>query len=194
MKISKKFFVSAIVVGAIIIFAIVILLGNFWAAAFVNKSAISHSDVEDYYNAALHFYQAEVKFKKEDLSYFNSDEARKEIKKAVLQSLIEDKLIEEELNRVLDKKILNIMINEKIAKTDFGTDNFSKGVEMLYGLSPDKAKEILLVPKAKEEILGVRLMAENKKLEDWLRDKKLASSIIITLSNFYWEDGEVKID
>lgn len=188
---SKKLLIILFLI-IIIAFIAIAFLGGFWAVAFVNKSAISRADFDNYYKAASSFYKNDLKAADKDPKLLDLEEAKKELQKATLRALIENKLIDQELTKILDDGALNFMIDEKIAKTDFNSDNFKKGVEVVYGLSLQQAKEIILIPKAKEEILAGRLFADGKNLEEWLIEKKKSSVIIITTPGFYWEDGEVK--
>ncbi len=188
---SKKILIILLVV-IIIAFIVFVLAGGYWAVAFVNKAPVSHREFNDWYGAALNFYQNNLKMAGKDPKVLDSDDARKELKRAVLESLVESKLIEEELKNRIGQSVLNMMVQEKIDKTDINNENLKKGAEVLYGLSTEKLKEIILVPKAEEEILEGRLFAENKNLDNWLKEKKAQSTVIITLPGFFWENGEVK--
>lgn len=192
LKRKSKIIIFIVAIFIVIVFIVIAFLGGFWAVAFVNKSAISHKDFNDYYNAAFNFYQNDLKMANKDPKLLDSEEATKELKRGTLQALIENKLMDEGLAKILDTQTLNTMVEERIAKTDFNSDDFKKGVEIMYGLSLQQAKEIFLIPKAKEEILSGRLFADNQNLEEWLTNKKKASVIVITMPGFYWENGEVK--
>lgn len=188
---SKKILIILLVV-IIIAFIVFVLAGGYWAVAFVNKSSVSHREFNDWYGAALNFYQSNLKMAGKDPKVLDSDDARKELKRAVLESLVESKLIEEELKNRIGQSVLDMMVQEKINKTDINNENLKKGAEVLYGLSTEKLKEIVLTPKAEEEILEGRLFSENKNLDNWLKEKKAQSTVIITLPGFFWENGEVK--
>ncbi len=193
--ISLKIFVSALVV--LILLAVYLIVVGYWPTAFVNYQPIYYKEFQTDYLISHRYYQNSLKASGKDPVVLEADEVKNELKRAVLESLIGERLIDEELNKIIKSQDLSRMIEDKIAKNDLNSENFKKGSEMIYGLSPEEFKKSVLVPKAKEEILEGRLISENNplsnRLDGWLKEKKSRAKIIILLPGFGWNKGEVEI-
>mgnify|MGYP001564361957 CR=1 FL=1 len=193
--ISLKIFVSALVV--LILLAVYLIVVGYWPTAFVNYQPIYYKEFQTDYLISHHYYQNSLKASGKDPVVLEADEVKNELKRAVLESLIGERLIDEELNKIIKSQDLSRMIEDKIDKNDLNSENFKKGSEMIYGLSPEEFKKSVLVPKAKEEILEGRLISENNPLSNgldgWLKEKKSRAKIIILLPGFGWNKGEVEI-
>ncbi|PIR44301.1 hypothetical protein COV23_00420 [Candidatus Wolfebacteria bacterium CG10_big_fil_rev_8_21_14_0_10_31_9] len=183
-------FVVIIVMGAII-------LMGWWPVATVNGSVITFAQFSKKYDIAVHFYQSELKLGQKDASLLNTEKAKAEMRQVVLESIIESKLIDGELKKQLSDSDLVFMINEKINKVDLSSENFKKGAEILYGLSSDDFRELILAPKAKEEILQGRLFLEDNSqtsgMDNWLKEEKIKTKVSIFIPGLYWSKDGVSL-
>ena len=168
-----------------------LIFSGAWPVALVNGHPITFSEFGRNYNIAYHFYQSELKINNKDTSVLDSKDGIAELNRAVLDSTIENEIINEELNKILKPDDLNSIIDEKISKVDLNSDNFQKGAELLYGLSLNDFKQFVLVPKAKEQIMQGRLFSENRQLGDWLKEKKSQSRVVIFIPGLAWDGGGV---
>ncbi|MDI6717706.1 MAG: SurA N-terminal domain-containing protein [Patescibacteria group bacterium] len=190
MNIKKIIFIVAAV---LIISAIFILYKGYWPAAFVGFQPITYAEFQKAYGATSHFYESSLKLYNEDPLLIQSDDVKNELKRAVLDSLIENKIIDKELSNRYKPDDLEKIISEKIGKTDMNLNEVQKGSEILYGLSPKDFKEVVLITKAKQEILEGNLFGENKNYDIWIHEEKLKLKVKIFISNLYWDKAEVKL-
>ena len=92
------------------------------------------------------------------------------IKDKITDEILIKKLGRKELKRQVDEKITNLAINNEIAKAS----------QVLYNLSLEDFKKLILVPQAKIEILkeqGIDLEKIKKSYQP-----------IILIPEFYWQD------
>lgn len=182
----------------IISIAIIFIAIGWWPVATVNGSVITFAQFSKNYDIAVHFYQSELKLGQKDISLLNTEKAKTEMRQAVLESAIENELIDKELKKQLSDGDLVFMISEKINKVDLSSENFKKGVEMLYGLSPDDFRELILMPKAKEEILQGRLFLKDSsqisEMDGWLKEEKIKAKVFIFIPGLFWSKDGVNIN
>jgi len=172
----------------IIILLIAIVFGLAWATgyypiAFVKPAGsgwlgwqlIFAKSLDTNYSIALNFYKNQLKNKE------ISVDAQKEIKRATLQSLIEDKIIENEINKKIGTSEFKKQIDEKLNKIDLSTDEIKEGAKLLYGLSVDQLKDTVLTEQAKREIAASLFSSTDRNLADWLKEKLKSSKIIVLI-------------
>lgn len=166
-----------------------------YPVAFVENSSILNTDFQDSYLISYNFYENNLKINNQDTVILKSDDIVKELKRATLDVLVGQKIIDRELEKKIKNEDLAKMIDEKISKVDLSSDKFKKGAESLYGTTAENIKNLVLIPKAKEEILEGRLILENSQtnLDDWLKQKKMETKVEILMPGFYWDKGEVGI-
>jgi len=100
----------------------------------------------------------------------------KEIKRALLDKIIENMLISKKLGQaaaleqsvVIQKTIANLSQNPQIGA----------GAAELYGLGLEDFYQLMVVPQAERELLEKKLAEDNQKLDAWLAQEKQTASII----------------
>ena len=131
-----------------------------------------------YYKNALEIYA-------KDSAVLDADETKTEIKRAVLDNLIENALIEKKLRQEIgnDKfyETISNKIEEAVKKGDV-----RKAAETIYGFSFDEFKERVLAPQAKKEVFEDFF---KKDFEEKLKEIKSTAKIIMLLPDFEW-NGE----
>lgn len=175
----------------IAVIAAYLLLMRYYPIALVGDSLISGSEFKKSYSISYNYYLNGLKTANQDTVVLESDEIRKELKRATLDMLVEREIIDRELSKMIEADSLSLMIGDKISKIDFNSDNFKKGTDLLYGASVEDIKNLVLIPRAKEEILEGRLILENEDVAGWFRQKRLEAKVSILTPGFYWSDGEV---
>jgi hypothetical protein len=194
MRNYKKIFI-------ILIFAVFIALGVYffvsrnYPIAFTGDSSILNRNFQDSYLISYNFYNNSLKANNQDTIILKSDEIIKELKRATLDVLVGQKIIDSELKKRIKSEDLDKIVNEKINSVDLNSDNFNKGTEFIYGTSAENIKNLVLITKAKEEILQGRLILETSQVDfdQWLKQKKAEAKVEILMPGFYWNNGEVGI-
>lgn len=182
----------------LVVLAIILIGGGYlyFAKAYpvilVDYRPVSAGDLEKYYNGAYRYYQNILNFYNKDAAALDAEGAKKEIQRAVLDKLVEDKVIDIELSRLMNSGDLAKAVERKIAKVN-NSQNTQKGAEMLYGFSADEFQKQVLIPEAKWEILRDRLFLENKNFEEWLKGVKSKTKVIILASGFFWNGDSVVV-
>lgn len=189
---NKKYliFLGIIIVGAGAVF----IFDGYWPVVFVGGSSVSYRTFEKSYQASLSYYQNGLKAENEDPNMANSDDFKKDLKRAVLESLIEQKLIEAVLAETIKKSDLERMVAERIAKFNVDSQNFIIGAQLLYGLPAEEFKKIVLIPKAEREIFESRLIGDNQTLDNWIATQKSQAKVSILISGFSWSEGKVVVE
>lgn len=175
------------------LFLIWLLASQSWPVAFVNYTPITYKEFKNYYLLSRNYYESSLKIQKQDLAILNKAEIKSEIKGIALTALIGNKLIEQDLDQKFKSAELDKKIENKLAIPEINSDNARKGAEVLYGVSGKQFNELILMPKAKQEILEEILSANDKNFNDWFFNKSRNSSIIILMPQLYWEGTGVKI-
>lgn len=183
-------FIGIIAVGIMAI----VLFDGYWPAAFVGYNSISYRTFEKSYQTSFKYYQNSLIAEREDLGAMESEDFKKDLKRAVLESLIEQKIIKSALKEKLGKKDFKDMVAAKIEKFNADSEYFKLGSQLLYGVSAEDFKKIVLEPMAQRELLEGRLFGDNKKLIDWFVDEKPKTRVLILTSGFYWSGDSVVVE
>lgn len=166
---------------------------KFYPIVFVNWQPIFYADFSKNYKAALIYYENVVTtYNKDNADIINSLEVRDEIKRAGIESLIENILILNELKEIFSNSELKNQISKNVSTVINGKD-IKKEIETLYGLSSEEFIEYFLEPQARREILEARLRMENINFNEWLKSAKFQANVTIFFPGFEWKDGTVII-
>jgi len=183
-----------ILISSVIVIVIaIVIIGQFYPIAFVNWRPISLKSFKADYATAIFYYQRLLEtYNKNQAPVIDSSEIQQEIKRAVLDKLIENTLIHQELESRLKNNELEKMVENKIEESLKGKD-IEKEVKTLYNLSLNEFKKRILKPQAEEEILNSRLLLENKNFDDYIKEIKSKTKVIILLPGFEWKNEQVVI-
>jgi len=194
------------IITVLIILVIVSAVGYFTAtskiAAFVNWRPIWKSDWEENVRASEQYFQAQSVTSESSKIDFSSPEGEKkqaEIKKGILESMIEDEVVKN-LAKDLGVGNFNGKVEERISRAiansgaDSGSkDNFYKGIKLLYGWEFEEFKDRVLNPQARREILEEEFLKDGKNLEDMIKEKKKSARIYVFLDSYEWDKEELRI-
>ncbi len=190
-----KFWIFILTIAALIIGGIYLILSRSYPAAIVNYQIIAVRDFYADYRASMTYYKNALDvYNEKDFAALESGEVKLEIQRAVLESLIEDILIDKELKSQIGFVELKKIVNRKIEES-VGGQKIQEAVETLYGLSFEEFRERVLVPQAKREILEGRLFLQNPPVapDEFLRKLKSKARVLIFLPDFEWNGKEVII-
>ena len=185
--------ISLILIAVFICLLGVLAAFGYWPIVFVNNHPIFYKEFKPAYEIVYLFYRNDVQAFNQNPALLESPEMKEELKRATVQSLIEKKIIEIELAKEIKPDDLKKRVGEKINNINLTDQTFQKGVEALYKLSVDDFKNMVLIPKAQEEILGTILADKGVNLIDWMNKTQKEAKIFIFLSDLKWADNEVKI-
>lgn len=179
------------------------ITARLYPVLIVNSRFVSARDFDNAFAAASNYYERAADLdKSRGLNpVINPQSQKSEIKRAILDSLIEDSLIEEELQKRIKKNDLEAMvvknIDNALKDNALKLSDIEKEVEVIYGVSLRDFKKTALAPQAKREILeGRLLLGDNTKsdvLGQWLQNAKAKAKIFILLPGFEWNGKEITI-
>jgi hypothetical protein len=191
----KSVIISLLIVLAVA--ALVISVSEFYPAALVNWSPVDLDSFNKESAAAMHYYQKVAEVYGEGALPFKTGEFKKEIQRAVLDKMIEDRVVAKELESKLKKgeieEIVSKKINELIVSAGSEIDN---KVAALYGISMADFKKEILEPQARLETLQGRFILENNSsstFDEWLGSLKNGSEVSVLIPGFCWKDGKVAL-
>lgn len=165
-------------IGFLILIFIIFLNSDFYPVAFTSKWLIVSGQYDKIVASSLFYYQKTLSVYATSTSILDAN-FKKEIKRAVLDKMIEDKIIEEILVKKLGAEELKKSVNEKLAKLSLNGE-IANASQILYNLSLNDFKNLVLAPEAKREILKERGI-------DLLEIKKSQHPTILILG-FYWQN------
>lgn len=171
----------------LILIIIIFIKLNYYPVLVVNNDLILNKKIILNTKAALTFYNNYKKI--EEYQNFQSEIKNINYEDAeliVINELIDRVLIHQELKKRLGKD-LSILINDKINL--YLNSQLENIGFFVYNLNKNNFINEILVPQAEKDILIGRLFLENKNIDDWLKDVKKNSKIVIFDFNFKW-DGE----
>ena len=157
-----------------------LILSQSYPVALVDWKPIFAKNFNNDYQAALVYYKNALEIYAKDSAVLDADETKTEIKRAILDNLIEKKLRQEIGNDKFYETISN-KIEEAVKKGDV-----RKAAETIYGFSFDEFKERVLAPQAKKEVFEDFF---KKDFEEKLKEIKSTAKIIMLLPDFEW-NGE----
>jgi hypothetical protein len=175
--------ISVVVIAGIIPF-------GYYPVVFVGLEPIFARDYNKNYSASMNYYDKALETYTKDSQILQADEAKRELKRAVLDNLVENILINRELKRELNHDDLKILIEKKMGEIS-DSRVVGEATETLYGFSLDEFKKLVLGPQARKEILDDRLFLAGIDLGEKMKSVRSQAKVMIFLPGFEWKNGEV---
>lgn len=188
----RKIFAGLLV--AVFVFGGYLIVSKSYPVALVNSRPIALKFFEKDLSASVNYYKKLLEtYRSGSSGAFSLDsKTRNEIKRLLLEKLIEESLIRSELEKRLSEKEIKDIVGRKIEEAAANAD-LEKGAEILYGFSLEEFREKVLAPQAEREILEARLFLEKGPpvggFDDWLKKEKAAANVMIFIGGFSW-NGE----
>lgn len=155
----------------------------------VERESVGYSEFQKVYGAIGAF----DKISRNPASAGGGGTAPEEMKKMALESIIENRLLDElieEANPELAKKA-----EELVQKTLRENKNLSldEASQSLYGISEADFQKLVLLPQAKKDALTDYYESNPERLDDLWTALIKSAKVQIYYPGFEWRDGEVKI-
>lgn len=159
--------------------------------AVINGSMIFADEFERVAFSALQFYVKSTEAtKRRALTQEEVDALYSEIRRATLDKLMSERLVDNELARRFGGNVEE-MAGEKLVVAD--TERLRDVIAPLYGMTFEEFRMLLLLPEAKREVLNDALRDESRSAESWLNDARRNARVIMLLPNLVWKNGGVEI-
>lgn len=193
MNIKKIVKLVAIIGGGIIaIGGLTIGVTGYWPIAMVGYAPITYNAFKENFMMADHFYRSNIKMTGEDERVMEARDIQRDIQRATMEGLVEQILIERELEQRYKKDDLQRLIENKLTGIALDSKDMQKGTELLYGLTPEQFKELVLIPKAKQELLEGNLSLQNGSFNNWLTERKKSARVSVFVPSLYWNGEEIQ--
>lgn len=186
----NKYFITflTIVFAGLLIYFIV--NAGYYPVAVVNGDLVGARQFNREYGVVFRYYAKTLAESKEvDVG---SPDFQKELRRAVLQGLIERELIGEGLKEKIGRDF-RAAVNRWLSDQNISGEAMEQAAKFVYGLSLADFREMVLIPRAERELLAGRLQQEKTNLEDWLARSLKSANVFVVTPEFYWTDGKLSI-
>ncbi|MDO8466529.1 MAG: SurA N-terminal domain-containing protein [bacterium] len=187
----EKYFTTFLLILFVGLGAYYMVHFGYYPVAIVNSSLVTANRFETEYAVAYHYYLRALGSNKD--SDPRSRGFKRELRRAVLEDLVDQSLIKNDLVFRVGKDLPEIVENKIMTAQKIDLKTIEETAKMLYGLSLADFKSLVLVPQAQKEILQGRLFLEKKDYEKWLQEAKKNAKVFIVTPEFYWQDMGVKL-
>lgn len=194
IKTKKIIKTAAVAVGGVILVGgMVIGVTGLWPVARVGVSPITYAAFRDNFMMADHFYRSNIKIGGKSDQVVNTKEVQHDLQRVTMEGLINRILIDRELARRYNAGDLERLIANKVAGVDLTSEGMVKAMDLMYGLTPGEFRELVLIPKAKQEILEGNLSLRNGSFDEWLTAQKTAAHVSIFVPGLWWNGSGVQV-
>ena len=183
---SNKIKIIISTAALIVAFGAILIVSGFYPIAFVGGRFITWQNLRHSTQVAFHYYKAASQTYGGSSDDLNKPENIQEVNRAILDKLIENKIILKGLESIPEASRI---VKNKVDQALKQSTNLKEAVNALYGINVDDFTELILVPQSRKEVLEGRLTLENKNFDDWLKETKKTTKVLILLNDFSW-DGE----
>ncbi len=164
---------------------------GYYPVALVNSQMITANRFEVEYAVAYNYYVRALSASKDTDP--RTREFKKELRRAVLDNLVEQALVRQDLNQRIGRELDQIVQGKILNSQKLDPQTIEETARVVYGLDLSEFESLVLVPQARKEILQGRLFLEKKNYEEWLREAKKNAKVFIVTPEFYWEESTVKL-
>ena len=183
-----------------IVFLVLMVLGlsvfymiqlGYYPVAIVGSSVISEHSYRESLLSAEHYYaQLEKKYVSGETPE-RIPENIAELRRLMLDQMIENVLIETELQEELGSSVSDL-VEKKFEPLDVSSREFREGVTALYGMSVERFRDLILEPRARAEILEEHVIAEDSQFSDWSSESRKDARVFVFARDLMW-DGEREV-
>lgn len=187
----QRYFTSFLLILFVGLGAYYLIHFGYYPVAMVGGNLITANHFETEYVVAYHYY-ARAAIINQDVDP-DSREFKRELRRAVMDNLIEQSLIRQDLDQRIGEDLPDIIENKIISAQRSDLKTIEENAKALYGLNLADFKSLVLVPQARREILQGRLFLEKQDYDKWLQGARKKATVFIITPEFYWKDGATKL-
>ena len=160
----------------------------------MNSSRVSNREFKESLASVGHYYNRLLEtLSKEELKKLPPQkETIKELRRSTLEKMIDDALVFAEVKTETGGE-LDVLVKSKIDALKISNKDFEEAVNSLYGLRPEKFKELVLIPEARRELLEGRLKTAKSDLQTWLSDSRKSARVVIVAPDLRWDGEKVAV-
>ncbi len=185
----KKIFVLAIVV--VVVSAVWIT--GLYPVAIVGGSPILYRAWDEAKEAAKRFADAESRSaggKPIDFSRQENAEMLKSIGRDALNYLIEDKIFQQEGERLASD--FSLLVRERVGDALKEGKDVENAARLVYGLNLNDFRRVVLTPQAHAEVIQEILLKRNQDFGEWLSQEKKSKSVRLLFVPYQWNGEAVR--
>ncbi len=164
---------------------------GYYPVAVVNSQIITANRFEIEYAVAYNYYVRALSVSNDTDP--RTREFKKELRRAVLDNLLEQALVRQDLSSRVGKDLNKIVQGKILNSQKIDPKTLEETARVIYGLDLSEFESLVLVPQAQKEILQGRLFLEKKEYDQWLQEAKKNAKVFIITPEFYWQDGVVRL-
>ena len=187
---KKHFFAIFLVIIGFGIGLYFVFNQGYFPVAIVEGKFITQRTLDKGYAASVQYYKTTAG---DSIDLQGLDNLAKDIKGAVLDSLIENILITNRLTGLLGRNA-DEAVETKIQNLTMNVAEINEATKILYGLDFDEFTALILRPQGAREVLEDFLANQQEDIDQWLIDRRGEASVIILDRSFTWQDGRVVVD
>lgn len=194
MKYKKIAKLTAMITGGVILIGgIIIGTTGLWPVARVGSSPITYMTFRDNFAMTDHFYRSNIKIAGESDRLVGAKDIQRDLQRVTMEGLIEQVLVDRELSMRYGDADLERLIANKIDGIDLTSEEMREAMKLMYGLTAEDFKELVLIPKAKQEILAGNLSLQSGTFADWLTAQKKDARVVMFVPSLQWGEGGVQV-
>lgn len=184
------------VILVILLLAALIFFSGFYPVAFVGRRVILASDFYTNLAAAKKFYESQkVSYGAGEVAWTDEKflDLEENIKSAVLQNLIEDKILVSRPGEIPDvKSRLNENLNRILGQVS--ADLTNEGLANLYGWDVRTFKKRVLQPEARRKTFVEGFARQGRDFNEWFNGEKQGAKVKILLRGFAWNQNRGQVE
>jgi len=176
--------------------AALIFFSGFYPVALVNRRVILASDFYSNLAAAKKFYDSQKLYSNSSAADWESPELKlleKDIQSAVLQNLVEDRILINKSGQVSGLKgLLFENLNQILSQVSGDLTN--EGLANLYGWDIRTFKKVVLEPEARRKTFIEGFARQGRDFNEWFSREKRGANVKILLNGFVWNQNRGQVE
>lgn len=176
--------------------AALIFFSGFYPVALVDRQIVLASDFYSNLAAAKKFYESQKIYAGAGAADWGSPELEsleKDIRSAVLQNLIEDRILIAQSGQVPGLKGL-LAGNLSQILSQVSGDLTNEGLANLYGWDIRTFKKRVLEPEARRKTFFESFARQSRDFNEWFNNAKRSARVKIWISGFGWDSSKGRVE
>ncbi len=190
---KTKIIIIAVILSGVIVF---LLAAGFYPIALSYDWFVTARLFNEILKSSANYYEKAASLSSTSTPAAGMPDFKTELKRATLDKLIENRIIDKILKQNLGGKYVEKVIRQKLANLqseDEKEKSLNQAVRTLYDLPYEKFRREVVIPQIKKEILDGQLYLRGIDFEKWLAEVKSSLHPMILMFDLYWKDGKVEL-